>query len=52
MKIYLATWLFEPEQGNALTARGANQRLLSYHHTKGKEEELVRYVKEGTNEKD
>ncbi len=52
MKIYLATWLFEPEQGNALTASKAEHRLLSYYHTKDREDELVGYVKEGTNETD
>lgn len=31
MKIYLATWLAEKSQGDALTKMGAWTRLLSFH---------------------
>ena len=31
MKIYLATWLLETSQGDALTKKGGDHRLLSYH---------------------
>ncbi len=33
MRIYLATWLFEPEQGKALTKVRGLRRLLSFYHT-------------------
>lgn len=50
MKIYLATWLFEPKQGEALTTSGAKNRLLSYYHTTEKENEFRGYVKTGRNQ--
>ncbi len=31
MRIYFATWLMEKAQGDSLTKRKANTRLLSYH---------------------
>lgn len=31
MKIYLATWLQEPNQGVSLTKKKAKKRLVSYH---------------------
>lgn len=49
MKIFLASWLFEPEQGNALTKQGYFRRLLSFFHTREKEEQLVDYVRTGRN---
>jgi hypothetical protein len=49
MKIYLATWLFESTQGNALTKAGKKERLISYYHTISKKEELRQYVKTGRN---
>ncbi len=51
MKIYLATWLVEPEQGKSLTKNKKNERLLSYYHSKEKECDLERYVKTGRNDK-
>lgn len=51
MKIYLATWLFEPAQGTALTNAGASERLLSYFHCRGrKSEEFDHYWRTGCNE--
>lgn len=48
MKIYLATWLLEKEQGKALTKKKVTSRLLSYYHTQQKsEQEFVRYIKHG-----
>jgi len=37
MRIYLATWLLEPSQGDALTNSNAFSRLLSYYHTRERE---------------
>ena len=31
MKVYLATWIGDPVQSEALTTIDANQRLLSYY---------------------
>jgi hypothetical protein len=50
MKIYLATWLLEVSQGEALTKIKANRRLLSYFHTKEKEDQFSTYCRTGTNE--
>ncbi len=54
MKIYLATWLYEPGQGIALNKAGADSRLLSYYHTQDIEARkpgtFLTYTKEGTNE--
>jgi hypothetical protein len=50
MKIYLATWLFESNQGEALTKMGKRERLISYYHTITKKEELPEYVRSGRNE--
>jgi hypothetical protein len=50
MRIYLATWLFESNQGEALTKMGKKERLISYYHTITKKEELPEYVKSGRNE--
>ena len=51
MKIYLATWLLEVSQGNTLTNKKANTRLISYYHTKEKPTtEIKEYVKSGKNE--
>jgi hypothetical protein len=48
MKIYLATWLFEKEQGRSLTKKRSINRLLSYFHTKQKStEEFIHYLKFG-----
>jgi len=33
MKIYLATWLLEPSQGDSLTEVKNRNRLVSYFHT-------------------
>lgn len=49
MKIYLATWLLEESQGKTLTKIGKNNRLISYYHTKEKEEYLINYIKTGKN---
>lgn len=52
MKIYLATWLFESLQGEALTKKGNFQRLLSFFHTKQRPvHELRKYVETGKNER-
>lgn len=50
MKIYLATWLLEPWQGEALTKSGNINRLVSYYHTKEKTEQFEQYCETGTNE--
>jgi len=47
MKIYLATWLLEPAQGEALFKKGSKNRLISYFHTKEKEKELKGYILKG-----
>lgn len=49
MKVYLATWLFEKTQGEALTNKKNKNRLLSYFHTKQKKEHFKKYVKTGRN---
>lgn len=51
MKIYLATWLYEPAQGRALTIAKKKSRLLSYFHTRDCVKQLRRYVETGRNEK-
>ena len=50
MKMFFATWLFETSQGISLTKANANKRLLSYYHTKEKQEQFPVYVQEGKNE--
>ena len=50
MKIYLATWLFEKSQGEALTKKGYAHRLLSFFHTREKIPEFTNYVRIGLNE--
>ncbi len=50
MKIYLATWLFEPSQGYALTKTKNKERLISYYHSKEKEGEVKKYIKTGRND--
>ena len=52
MKIYLATWLLEKEQGNVLTRKDKRERLLSYFHLLEKEFELKDYIKTGMNNED
>ena len=52
LKIYLATWLLEKNQGIALTNVNADTRLISYWHTKEKEKELITYIQTGTNGKE
>lgn len=50
MKIYLATWLAEKEQGRALTKIRNSRRLLSYHflhEQKVNFEQLQQYVRIG-----
>ena len=49
MKVYLATWLYEPAQGAALTICGNKNRLVSYFHTQDREEQLNQYVRTGNN---
>ena len=49
MKIYLASWLYEPSQGEALTESKYWNRLLSYFHTRDRESELRSYVRTGKN---
>ena len=49
MKIYLATWLLEIEQGNALTKKEKRERLISYFNLLGKGFELGQYIKTGKN---
>ena len=50
MKIYLATWLFESEQGRVLTKIGKRERLLSFYHTTQKQEGFKRYITHGRNQ--
>lgn len=47
MKIYLATWLLEPQQGVVLTAVKSRTRLISYFHTIKKSDELPYYIQTG-----
>jgi hypothetical protein len=47
MKIYLATWFYEPSQGEALTSCNQKQRLISYYHTQKLAEQMPEYVAEG-----
>ena len=51
MIIYLATWLFEPNQGNTLTKMGKQERLINYYHTTLRKKEFIRYVKTGRNDR-
>jgi hypothetical protein len=50
MRIYLATWLFEPSQGKALSKARKRERLVSYYHTAEKKEQFARYVETGRND--
>jgi len=50
MKIYLATWLLEVEQGNSLTKIDKRERLLSYYHIVQKIKEFSNYIKTGMNQ--
>jgi len=53
MKVYLATWLLEPSQGNALTTASAARRLISYYHTKDLSRgEVRKYLLTGENKKE
>lgn len=52
MRIYLATWLLERNQGEVLTRVGYRRRLLSYYFLQDKEEELPPYVRTGRNPAD
>lgn len=47
MTIYIATWLLEKSQGQALTKVGKDDRLVSFYHTKEKADELERYIETG-----
>ena len=50
MKIYMATWLIEREQGRSLTKKKANNRLLSFHLLREQEitfEQLRQYIRTG-----
>jgi hypothetical protein len=47
MKVYLATWLLEKSQGETLTRKRAQKRLISFWHTRDKKEELKTYIKTG-----
>lgn len=49
MRIFLATWLLEPQQGKVLTKKKYRDRLVSYFHTKEKEDQFKKYVKKGIN---
>jgi len=51
MKIYLATWILEPAQGESLTHCENTRRLLSYFHCKDKpRREFRKYVRTGRND--
>jgi hypothetical protein len=52
MRIYLATWLFEPKQGIALTRTSAWKRLLSFWHTRERAGEFPSYALTGRNDED
>jgi hypothetical protein len=52
MRIFLATWLFEPEQGKALTRVHGLRRLLSFYHTREKQEQFAVYSQTGRNDED
>ena len=51
MKIFLATWLFESNQGVSLNRKNVKNRLLSYFHTKEKKRQFISYVKKGENKR-
>lgn len=51
MKIYLATWLEEPRQGQVLTHTKYRHRLLSYWHIKDKSSILPTYIRTGINKR-
>lgn len=47
MKVYLATWLLEKSQGESLTRKRAQKRLISFWYTRDKKEELRNYIATG-----
>jgi hypothetical protein len=49
MRIYLATWLMESSQGQALTRKGAKRRLLSYYLTLERLSQFRGYILTGLN---
>jgi hypothetical protein len=49
MKIYMATWLLEINQGKSLTACSKRERLLSYFHLLSIKDKLKHYIKTGLN---
>lgn len=49
MRIFLATWLLEPQQGRVLTKKKAKERLVSYFHTREKADQFRKYVRKGLN---
>lgn len=52
MKLYFATWIYEPGQQEALSKKGAQQRLMSYYHLSDNEKkgklELKGYLENET----
>ncbi len=51
MKIYLATWLLEPEQGNALTKKEKKERLISYYRALEYKKHIKKYIQTGRNKR-
>ena len=50
--IFLATWLCEKSQGEALTKVEHDYRLISFYHTREFTDETLReYLEKGENEK-
>lgn len=49
MKLFLASWLLEPWQGEVLTKTKYTNRLISYYHTIPKADKLSEYVLTGMN---
>jgi hypothetical protein len=49
MKIYMATWMLEAEQGKSLTLVNKKERLLSFYHLIQIKEKLKKYVLTGLN---
>lgn len=47
VRIYLATWLLEQQQGVVLTKKSAMSRLVSYYHTREKAKEFPEYLRTG-----
>lgn len=50
MRIYLATWLLEAQQGRALTKVNSLRRLLSFWHTREKLDQFIIYSQTGRND--